>query len=125
MAGLLRDSLYEEEATRDLTKAAAGYEALLAAWNEVRPTAAAALFRLAEVRRKQDRKEEAVGLYERLLREFPEMEVQGRMARENLAALGVRLGEREGWNICPTSTLSRLALLSPHTMTWGDSGLPT
>jgi ankyrin repeat protein len=95
LAGLLRDSLYEEEATRDLTKAAAGYEALLAAWNEVRPTAAAALFRLAEVRRKQDRKEEAIGLYERLLREFPDMEVQGRMARENLAALGVRVEERE------------------------------
>ncbi len=104
LAGLLRDSLYEEEATRDLTKAAAGYEALLAAWNEVRPTAAAALFRLAEVRRKQDRKEEAIGLYERLLREFPEMEVQGRMARENLAALGVRLGEREAGVVDPLLT---------------------
>jgi ankyrin repeat protein len=95
LAGLLRDSLYEEEANRDLTKAAAGYEALLGAWSEVRPTAAAAMFRLAEVRRKQGRKEDAIGLYERLLREFPEMEVNVRLARENLAALGVRVAEGE------------------------------
>lgn len=87
---LLRDALFEEEATRDLTKAAAGYEALLAAWNEQRPTAAAALYRLAEVRRKQDRKDDAIALYQRLLREFPDIEPHARLARENLTALGAK-----------------------------------
>src|SRR5262245_527453 len=85
---LLRDALFEEEATRDLAKAAAGYEALLTKWAEQRPVAAAALFRLAEVRRKQDRKDDAVALYQRLLREFPDVEPHARISRENLAALG-------------------------------------
>lgn len=87
---LLRDALFEEEATRDLTKAAVGYEALLASWAEQRPTAAAALYRLAEVRRKQDRKADAIALYQRLLREFPDIEPHARLARENLTALGAK-----------------------------------
>lgn len=85
---LLRDALFEEEATRDLTKAAAGYEALLTQWAAQRPTAAAALYRLAEVRRKQDRKPDAIALYQRLLREFPDVEPHAKLARENLTALG-------------------------------------
>ncbi len=87
---LLRDALFEEEANRDLTKAAAGYEALLAKWNEQRQVAAAALFRLAEVRRKQDRKDDAIKLYQRLVTEFPDIDPQARLARENLTALGVK-----------------------------------
>lgn len=88
LSALLRDALFEEEATRDLTKAAAGYEALLAHWTAQRPTAAAALYRLAEVRRKQDRKADAIALFQRLLREFPDVAPNAELARETLIALG-------------------------------------
>lgn len=87
---LLRDALFEEEATRDLTKAAAGYEALLSQWAEQRPIAAAALYRLAEVRRKQDRKADAIALFQRLLHEFPDIEPHAKLARENLTALDAK-----------------------------------
>ena len=88
---LLRDALYTEEVTRDPAAAAKQYEALLARHDAQRAFAAAALFRLAEVRRKQDRKNEAVALYQRLLREFPAAEAEGKLARENLAALGEKV----------------------------------
>jgi len=88
LQSLLRDALFEEEATRDLTKAAAGYETLLTKWGEQRQLAASALFRLAEVRRKQDRKDDAIKLYQRLLTEFADVEPQAKLSRENLAGLG-------------------------------------
>ncbi len=92
---LLRDALYTEEVTRDPAAAAKQYEALLSKHDAQRAFAAAALFRLAEVRRKQDRKDEAVALYQRLLREFPAAEAEGKLARENLAALGEKLPAAE------------------------------
>ena len=85
---LLRDALYTEEVTRDPEAAAKQYEALLSKHDAQRAFAASALFRLAEVRRKQDRKDEAIALYQRLLREFPAAAAEGKLARENLAALG-------------------------------------
>lgn len=85
---LLRDALYTEEVTRDPEAAAKQYEALLSKHDAQRAFAASALFRLAEVRRKQDRKDEAIALYQRLLREFPAAEAEGKLARENLAAMG-------------------------------------
>ncbi len=49
---LLRDALYTEEVARDPEKAAQQYEQLLARHDAQKTFAAAALFRLAEVRRK-------------------------------------------------------------------------
>jgi ankyrin repeat protein len=89
---LLRDALYTEEVTRDPEAAAKQYEALLAKHDADRAFAAAALFRLAEVRRKQDRKDEAIALYQRLLRDFPAAEAEGKLARENLVAMGAPAG---------------------------------
>jgi tetratricopeptide (TPR) repeat protein len=88
---LLRDALYTEEVTRDPEAAAKQYEALLSKHDAQRAFAASALFRLAEVRRKQDRKDEAIALYQRLLREFPAAEAEGKLARENLAAMGAKV----------------------------------
>jgi tetratricopeptide (TPR) repeat protein len=93
---LLRDALYTEEVTRDPDKAAKQYEELLARHDEQKQYAASALFRLAEVRRKQDRKDEAIKLYQRLIAEFPNAENEGKLARENLAALGGKLPEVGG-----------------------------
>lgn len=90
---LLRDGLYTEEVTRDSEAAAKQYEQVLARYSEQRDFAASALFRLAEVRRKQDRKDDAIQLYQRLLTEFPGAAVEGKLASENLAALGGKPAE--------------------------------
>jgi ankyrin repeat protein len=118
---LLRDALYTEEVTRDPEAAAKQYEALLSKHDAQRAFAAAALFRLAEVRRKQDRKDEAVALYQRLLREFPAAEAEGKLARENLAAMGAKVevpaspagGNEEDMEL---SRLEALAITNPDTI---------
>ncbi len=89
-AQLLREALFEEQGVRDLEKAAAGYEQVIAAYDAERAFAATALYRLAEVRRAQNKKDEAASLYLRLLAEFPSHDPLARLSRENLAALGVK-----------------------------------
>ena len=92
---LLRDALYTEEVARDPEQAAKQYEDLLSRHDAQKTFAAAALFRLAEVRRKQDRKDDAIQLYQRLIAEFPEAETETKLAKENLAALGGKMPETE------------------------------
>jgi ankyrin repeat protein len=92
---LLRDALYTEEVTRDPEAAAKQYETLLSQHDAQRAFAASALFRLAEVRRKQDRKDEAIALYQKLLDRFPEAQTETKLARENLAALGAKPEETQ------------------------------
>lgn len=89
-AQLLREALFEEQGLRDLDKAAAGYERVIAAYEAERGLAATALYRLAEVRRARNQKEQAAVLYQRLLREFPTHDPLARLSRENLIALGVK-----------------------------------
>jgi tetratricopeptide (TPR) repeat protein len=85
---LLQQGLFEEEANRDLTKAAAAYSALVEKYDQQRAWAATALFRLAEVRAKQGDKAAAVELHQRLLAEFPNQEPLAGLSRERLATLG-------------------------------------
>jgi len=87
---LLRDGLFAEESEGDFETASEKYQALLDGFEKERRVAAVALFRLAEVRRKQGKKKEAEGFYRKLLVEFSGVEPQESMARENLLALGVK-----------------------------------
>lgn len=89
-ARLLREALFEEQAMRDPGKAAAGYEKIIAAYDAERALAATALYRLAEVRRAQNRNDLAAALYRRVLTEFPDHDPLARLSRENLAALGAK-----------------------------------
>ncbi|RYD30356.1 MAG: tetratricopeptide repeat protein, partial [Verrucomicrobiaceae bacterium] len=84
---LMRDALYAEEVTRDADAAAKGYSEIVSRHEAQRNFAATALFRLAELRKKQGRKDEAVSLYQKLIKEFPAGE-QSVPARDALAALG-------------------------------------
>jgi ankyrin repeat protein len=93
---LLRDALYTEEVTRDPEAAAKQYETLLSQHDAQRAFAASALFRLAEVRRKQDREDEAIALYQKLLVRFPEAETEAKLAREKLTTLGAKPEETQG-----------------------------
>ena len=90
----LAKGLMAEEVTRDPEAAAKEYEAVLARFRDDQAVAATALFRLAEVRRKQDRKDDAIALYQRLLAEFPAAAAETKLARENLVALGTKVAER-------------------------------
>lgn len=90
-ADRLAEGLLAEEVRRDPEAAAVAYEQVLEGFDEHQAIAATALFRLAEVRRKQDRKDDAIALYQRLLREFPAAEAETKLARENLAALGASI----------------------------------
>ncbi|MCW1886124.1 tetratricopeptide repeat protein [Luteolibacter flavescens] len=90
---LLRQALYTEEVDRDAEAAATLYQALVSRHDEDRQFAASAIFRLAEVRRKQGRKDDAIALYQRLLREFPTAAAEAKLAAENLAAMGGALPE--------------------------------
>lgn len=89
-AQLLREALFEEQGLRDADKAAAAYEKVIAAYDAERSFAATAIYRLAEVRRAQNKKDQAAALYQRLLAEFPNHDPLARLSRENLAALGVK-----------------------------------
>ncbi|WAC20428.1 ankyrin repeat domain-containing protein [Luteolibacter sp. SL250] len=89
---LMRDALYAEEVTRDADTAARQYSEILSRYEAQRNFAATALFRLAELKRKQGRKDEAVSLFQKLLKEFPEGD-QTVPARNSLAALGGKLPE--------------------------------
>jgi len=86
----LQQALFAEEAERDLPKAAREYELLVEEYTESRKIGLSALYRLAEVRRKQKRNDDAAKLYLRIASEFPETP-EARLSRENLTAMGVGL----------------------------------
>lgn len=86
----LQRALFAEEAERDLPKAAKEYEQLVEEYTEARKIGLSALYRLAEVRRKQKRNDEAAKLYLRVVSEFPETP-EARLSGGNLTALGVDL----------------------------------
>ncbi|MGV3531703.1 MAG: ankyrin repeat domain-containing protein [Chthoniobacteraceae bacterium] len=85
---LLQQGLFEEEANRNNGKAAAAYAELVSQYEAQRSYAATALFRLAEIRRKEGKKEEAIALHQRLLTEFPMQEALAKASKERLAELG-------------------------------------
>jgi ankyrin repeat protein len=98
---LLQQGLFEEEANRDLDKAAAAYAELVTQYDAQRAFAATALFRLAEIRAKQGNKAEAIALHQRLLAEFPTHDSLAKLSRERLAALGAPAEERKPNSLSP------------------------
>jgi ankyrin repeat protein len=83
----LQDGLFEEEANRNLDKASAAYEALLESFDKDRQFAATAVFRLAEIRVKQNRKDDAIALFQRVITEFGN-DPLAKLSRERITALG-------------------------------------
>ncbi len=72
LSGLLQKGLFEEEANRNLDAASAAYETLVQQFDQDRRLGATAVFRLGEVYRKQNKTNEAVLQYERIIRDFAE-----------------------------------------------------
>jgi hypothetical protein len=112
---LLQQGLFAEEAEQQLDKAAASYEQIIAEFDRQRDFAVAALYRLAEVRRKQERNGDAATLFQRILAEFPEADPQARLSRENLTAMGIAIaptGRAVPDDPEETSELRRLMMLA-------------
>ncbi len=86
---LLQQALFAEEAEQLLDKAAEGYERIIGNYAVERGFAVVAIYRLAEVRRKQARDDEAAKLYQRILSEFPDSDPQARLSAESLKAMGI------------------------------------
>lgn len=90
---LLQDALFAEEARQDHATAIQKYSKLLEQFKKERQVAVVALYRLAEIHRKQGNKRQAADYYRQLLDEFPGMEPHNRMSRANLVVLGEKLPE--------------------------------
>ncbi len=84
----IRRGLLEEEVNRNLEAAAAAYQDAVNQADAIRQTAATALFRLGEVYRKQGRTNDAVGAYQRILRDFSDESSLVKTSREHLGLLG-------------------------------------
>ena len=86
----LGKALYTEEVSRDLESAASQYSKILETFRKTENVtdkpiyASTALFRLAEIREKQEREEEARSHYEDYLASFPDVEPQASLARKKL-----------------------------------------
>ena len=113
---LLATGLFAEEAEKKLEEASANYLKIIEDFDKQREFAVAALYRLAEVRRKQKRKDDAVQIYQRIVARFPDAEPQARLSRENLAAMGIAV---TGPTVVPddpeeTKQLRRLMMLAEN-----------
>jgi ankyrin repeat protein len=87
LSSTLQQGLFEEEANRNLDAAAQAYQSVSAQFDKDRALAATAIFRLGEIYRKQNKTNEAVGQYERIVREFPDQDTLVTLSRQNLAGL--------------------------------------
>jgi len=90
-----RRGLFAEEVDSDLETAKAAYTEVLEQFDEQKKMAATAAYRLAEVYRKlaitdssKNYDDLAAQQYERVIREFPEVDALAKLSRGNLAAMG-------------------------------------
>ena len=88
-AETFHEALHQEEVARNLDGAAVQYSAIVDKFragddDEAAGAAALSLFRLAEIRRKQGRKEIALAHYEDLLEEFSDWEPMASLSRQQL-----------------------------------------
>lgn len=121
---LLQEGLFAEEAEGKLEQAAGHYARILKRFEQERRIAVAALYRLAEVRAKQKRKEESVVLYRRIVLEFPKSD-QAALSQEKLLALGLELPRPDRpKEVSPEETreLRRLMMVAENrpAMLWED-----
>ena len=89
LSAALRQGLFEEEANRNLDAAVSNYQALATQFDQNRPVAATAIFRLGECYRKLGQTNDAVIQYQRIIREFSDQQTLATLSRQNLTGLGV------------------------------------
>jgi tetratricopeptide (TPR) repeat protein len=117
MAEQLRKGIVEEEANQNLDKAIQTYQSILTQFDQGRPTAATALFHLAECYRKQGKKDEAIAAYRRVAQEFPDQNKLASASRDHLSkTYGISQNPRE-YPYLSTSGNARVVSTSSPTIT--------
>jgi ankyrin repeat protein len=91
LTALLQQGLFEEQANRNLDAAIADYQSLATQFDQDRPMAATAVFRLGECYRAQGKTNEAAAQYQRILRDFSDQAMLATLSRQNLAGMGTSL----------------------------------
>jgi tetratricopeptide (TPR) repeat protein len=86
--GLLSEGLLHEEGDVDPARAIESYQQIVRDFDQRRPAAAQAIFRLAESYRKLGRTEEAKVQYARILREFTDQPQLAQLSQRQLSELG-------------------------------------
>src|SRR5436190_12638626 len=122
---LLQKGIYAEETEGNLDSAIKIYEQIAAEGASNRALIAQAQYRLAVCYQKQGKKEQAVGIFNDLLRQFPSDAALAKKAREQLAALGYSAPETVTLRKIATVNTSWIRDVSPDGR-WvaytGDSG---
>jgi lipopolysaccharide biosynthesis regulator YciM len=85
LAETLRKGVVEEEKNQNLNAAIQAYQSILSQFDQDRPTAATALFRLAECYRKQGKSDLAIAAYKRVASEFQDQTKLAEQSRTVLA----------------------------------------
>jgi ankyrin repeat protein len=93
LTSLLQQGLFEEQANRNLDAAIADYQSLATQFDQNRPMAATAVFRLGECYRAQGKTNEAAAQYQRILRDFSDQVMLATLSRQNLAGMGALKNE--------------------------------
>src|SRR5438477_13181534 len=89
----LQKGLFEEEANHNFDAAIKAYQSVIDQTAEQRKLAATAVFRLGECYRKLNKTNDAVGQYQRVLREYPDANPLATLSQQNLSGLGINVLE--------------------------------
>jgi tetratricopeptide (TPR) repeat protein len=101
LAEMLRKGVIEEEKNQNLNAAIQAYQSVLSQSDQDRPTAATALFRLAECYRKQGKSDQAIAAYKRVASEFQD---QTKLAEQSRTVLAQTFGTQPAQATRPAAT---------------------
>src|SRR6185369_10747118 len=100
---ILQKGLFEEEANHNFDAAIKAYQSVIDQTAEQRKLAATAVFRLGECYRKLNKTNDAIGQYQRILREYPDITPLATLSQQNLSALGGNVSKEPGTTAAATS----------------------
>jgi ankyrin repeat protein len=87
LTGIMQQALFEEEGNHNLSAAIEGYQNIITRFDESRALTATAVFRLGECYRKQNKTNEAVAQYQRIIRDFGDQTTLVSLSQQNLSGL--------------------------------------
>jgi ankyrin repeat protein len=132
LTSLLQQGLFEEQANRNLDAAIADYQSLATQFDQDRPMAATAVFRLGECYRAQGKTNEAAAQYQRILRDFSDQATLATLSRQDLAGMGARpepavsdAGQQQKELLAKQITLAEQDLADTQKLVQVGKALPT
>src|SRR4051812_41476700 len=108
----LQKGLFEEEANHNFDAAIKAYQSVIDQTAEQRKLAATAVFRLGECYRKLNKTNDAIGQYQRIVREFSDQTNLATLSQQNLVSMGA--GTQRSGSI-PSQSISSQPAEDPET----------